>query len=93
MFIGTNQEKTTLMREVIPIYLTNEMWIDNIKLQYDAKTYNNMREALAEAMDKKYIVNVEAIRNIRDGILFQHATNGSKPMLTKKGERFLKHKR
>lgn len=93
MFIGTNQEKTSLMREVIPLYLSNETWIDNIKFQYDDKTYNNMREALAEAIEQDYIINVEAIRNIRDGILFKNSSIGNKPMLTKKGERFLKLKR
>jgi hypothetical protein len=92
MFIGTKQEKKALMKKVIPLYLSNERWIDNVKLQYDDKEYNNIREALLEAMDLEYIENVKAIRTIKGGICFHHAINDSPPILTKKGERFLNSK-
>lgn len=92
MFIGTKQEKKNLMRRVIPLYLADERWIEHVKLQYDDKDFNNIREALAEAMELKYIENVEAIRTIKEGIRFHQKASNSQPLLTKKGEKFLKLK-
>lgn len=91
MFIGTKQEKKELIKKVIPVYLKDEKWIDKIKLQYDNMEYNNIREALAEAIDLKYIENAEAVRTIRGGINFQRMNN-NQPILTQKGEKFLSNK-
>lgn len=92
MFIGTKQEKIALMKNVIPLFLTDEDWLVNVRSQYEDKEYNNIREAIAEAIELKYIENAEAVRTVREGIHFQYGKNGQMPILTKKGERFLKPK-
>lgn len=90
MFIGTKQEKIALMRIVIPAYLSNDSWLDNVKQQYDAKDFNNIREVLVEAIDLDYIKNLQATRTIKDGISFHRGQKDNQPQLTKKGEKFLK---
>lgn len=91
MFIGTNREKIELMKVALPLYLKNGEWLEEIKSQYDAKEYNNIREVLVEAINLKYINNLEAVRTIKDGIYFNRINKDEKVELTKKGEKFLKN--
>lgn len=89
MFIGSKKEKLDLMKQVLPLYLDDETWLERVKAQYDEREYNNIREVIVEAIDKKYIINLEASRTIKDGI-YLHRDQDKKPILTMKGEKFLK---
>lgn len=90
MFIGSKKEKLDLMKQVLPLYLNDETWLERVKPQYNEREYNNIREVIVEAIDKKYIVNLEAIRTIKDGIYLYRLHQDKKPLLTMKGEKFLK---
>lgn len=95
-FKGSEKDLETLMREILPHFVSNKNYLSDIEKTCNAQQVINIKEALAECIERKYLVGLQYMRNKDNNVFFLHFTMSNSPekdynppKLTKRGEEFL----
>lgn len=82
------EELELLMREVLPLFISDRHYITKIEKTYDRQQVEKIKKAIAECIDRKYTTNYQYLTTVSGDIVF--ACFGLKASeLTASGARFL----
>ena len=93
-FKGSEQDLNNLIREVLPKFIANYSWLDNIKTQVPEQEFTNICEAIAEAINRGYIEDQINVHYMLNGtIKFSHVhmfyEDSNSYTLSQSGKHFL----